>query len=77
MPLVQPNLIDWDQQGPSIFDQFENDEAIAEFFELHEDIPQGAHISSFSIDLNIMAYFGESTPSSCCKSESNGKKKKK
>ena len=43
MPLVHPNLIDWDQQGPPIFDQFKNDEAIVEFFELHEDIPQGDH----------------------------------
>ena len=39
MPLVHPDLIDWDQQGPSVFDQFENDEAIVEFFELHEGIP--------------------------------------
>ena len=39
MPLVHPDVIDWDQQGPLIFDQFENDEAIAEFFELREGMP--------------------------------------
>ena len=69
MPLVHPDLIDWDQQGPPTFNQFENDEAIVEFFELCEGMPHGDHKSGFSIDLNIMAYFGESTPSSSHKIE--------
>ena len=76
MPLVHPDLIDWDQQGPPTFDQFENDEAIAEFFELCEGMPQGDHKSGFSIDLNTLAYFGESTTSSSRKSENQEKKKK-
>ena len=76
MSLVHPNLIDWDQQGPPIFDQFENDEAIVEFFELCEGMPWGDHKSGFSIDLNIMAYFGESTLPSSRKNENHGKKKK-
>lgn len=74
--LVYPKLIDWDQQGPPIFDRFENDEAIAEFFELHTNIPEGDHKSGFSIDLNTMAYFRESTPSSSRKSENKRKKEK-
>lgn len=74
--LVFPKLIDWDQQGPPTFDQFENDDAIAEFFELCEDLPQDDHKSRFSIDLDIMAYFGESTPSSSHKIEKITKKDK-
>ena len=62
--LVYPKLIDWDQQGSPTFDQFENDDAITKFFELHDYLPQGDHKLGFSIDLNIMVYFGELTPSS-------------
>ena len=36
--LVFLELIDWDQQGPPIFDQFKNDDAITKFFKLSEDL---------------------------------------
>lgn len=77
IPLIYPKLIDWDQRGPSIFDHFKNDEAIAELFELHEGILKCDHKSGFSIDLNIMEYSSESTPYSRHKSENKRKNEKK
>lgn len=74
MPLVYPQLIQYDQQEPLTLDCFQNDEAIAEFLGLREGIPQGDHKAGFSIDLDSIAYFGESTPSS---SHQNEKRKEK
>lgn len=67
MTLVYVDLIQWDQQETCSLDGFENVETIEEFFELHEDITQGDHKEGFSIDLDSIAYFGESTTSSSYK----------
>lgn len=49
LPLVYPQLIDWDQQEPQSLDTFEDDEAIVEFMELREGIPSGDHKVGFVI----------------------------
>lgn len=72
--LVHLELINWDQQGPPTFDRLKNDEVMEELFKLHEGISWGDEKLGFSIDLNIMAYFKESTPSSSHKIKIKGKK---
>lgn len=76
LPLVYPQLIDWDQQEPPILDTFENDEAIVDFLGLHEGIPSGDNKVGFAIELNYATYFGEFVLSSSHKSENEKSKNK-
>ncbi|GLJ30928.1 hypothetical protein SUGI_0616090 [Cryptomeria japonica] len=76
MPLIYPQLIQYDQQEPLTLDCFQNDEAIAEFLGLQEGIPQGDHKAGFAIDLDSTTYFGESTPSSSHEKEKEKEKEK-
>lgn len=69
--LIYPQLVNWDQQGPPILDIFGNDEAIAEFMGLREEIPQGDHKVCFTIDLDTATYFNETIPPSSHKSDKN------
>ena len=65
LPLVHPELIDWDLQGTPQLDMFQNDDAYIDYMELRDHLPKGDHKASFSIELNTMAYSREGTkPSS-------------
>ncbi|GLJ26385.1 hypothetical protein SUGI_0508550 [Cryptomeria japonica] len=58
MPIIHPELIEWNQPNPPCLDQFQNDEAIIDFLELWDNIPSGDHKPRFTIELNSAAYFG-------------------
>jgi len=74
LPLVHPQLIQWDQQAPPRLDLFGNDEAIAEFMGLREGIPSRDHKVGYIMDLDSTTYFGDSTPPSSHKSENEKKR---
>lgn len=75
MPLLYPQLIDWDQQGPLSLDLFKIDEAIAKFMGLRDRVPSGDHKDGFTIDLDTTAYYGDSTFPSSCKTKEVKKNK--
>ena len=66
-------LLDWDQCGPPIFDQFENDDALE--IEIYEGIKIGDHKETISPKVNTLAYFGEPTTPSSCKEKREKMKK--
>ncbi|GLJ16865.1 hypothetical protein SUGI_0290680 [Cryptomeria japonica] len=66
MPIIHPELIEWNQPNPPCLDFFQNDEAIIDFLELRDNLPSGDHKAGFSIELNSAAYFGaDAKPFSC------------
>jgi len=64
LPLVYPELIDWDQWGPPIFDIATNDEAITEMMGFRDHFLLGDHRVGYIMELDMHAYFGETTPTS-------------
>ena len=59
--------MDWNKCGPPIFNQFDNDDALAIDFEIYEGTKIGDHKEAISPKVNTLAYFGEPTPPSSCK----------
>jgi len=59
LPLMHPELINWDLQGTLQLDMFQNDDAYIDYMELRDHLPTGDHKYGFAIELNIMAYFRE------------------
>jgi len=61
LPLINPELIDWDLEGTTLeLDTFENDEAIIDYLDLRNHIPARDHRAGYAIELNAKSYFGES-----------------
>lgn len=60
MPLVHPELINWDSPDHPELDVFHNDDTIIDYLGIRDHLPPGDHKSGFLIELNDMAYFGES-----------------
>ncbi|MGI4370209.1 hypothetical protein ACR2V4_26810, partial [Klebsiella pneumoniae] len=58
MPIIHPELIEWNQPNPPCLDLFQNDEAIIDFLELRDNLPSGDHKAGFAIELNSATYFG-------------------
>lgn len=69
IPTNYHKLLDWDQFGPLIFDQFNNDDTLIIDFEIYDGIKVGDHKEAISSKVNTLAYFRESIPSSRCKVE--------
>ena len=69
IPSNYPKLLDWNQRGPPIFDQFDNDDALEIDFKIYEGIKIGDHKEEISPKVNTLAYFGETTPPSSCKAK--------
>ncbi|GLJ30587.1 hypothetical protein SUGI_0605670 [Cryptomeria japonica] len=66
MPIIHPELIEWNQPNPPCLDHFQNDEVIIEFLELWDNIPSGDHKAGFAIELNSATYFeADAKPFSC------------
>lgn len=73
IPSSYPELLDWDQRGPPILNQFDKDDALINVLELYEGIIIDVHIEEIPLEVNTLVYFGESTPSSSCKIENEEK----
>ncbi|GLJ53608.1 hypothetical protein SUGI_1143590 [Cryptomeria japonica] len=66
MPIIHPELIEWNQPNSPCLDFFQNDEAIIDFLELRDNLPSGDHKAGFTIELNSATYFGaDAKPFSC------------
>ena len=69
IPSSCPNLLDWNQRGPPIFDQYDNDDALEIDFKIYEGIKIDDNNEEIYPKVNTLAYFGELAPPSSCKSK--------
>ena len=59
LPLLDPELIDWDSPPMPELDVFHNDDSIIDYLGIRDHLPLGDHKAGFPIELNDLAYFGE------------------
>lgn len=60
LPLIYLELIDWVTPPIPKLDIFHNDDSIIDYLGIRDHLPLGDHKIGFPIELNDMAYFGES-----------------
>ena len=58
IPLIFPKPLDWNQCGPPILDQFDDDDALEIDFEIYEGIEIGDHKKTIYPKVNTLEYFG-------------------
>ena len=60
LPLLHPELIDWDSPLIPKLDVFYNDDSIIDYLGIRDHLILGDHKKEFPIKINELAYFGES-----------------
>lgn len=59
LPLIHPQLLDWDLPEHVPMDTFQNDDAFINYLGIQDDLPLGDHKAGYIIELNSATYFGE------------------